>query len=221
MRILLAEDEPRIAADVAAALKASGMAVDIVRDGEDAWFAGDVESYDAAILDLGLPKLDGLTVLKRWRANARQFPVLILTARGMWTERVEGINAGADDYLPKPFEMEELVARLRAILRRSTGQAAPVLRSGPLMLDTRQMRVSIHGVPVSLSPLEYRLLAYLMHHGGRVVSPTELAEHLYDSGNDRDPNTIEVIIARLRRKLGSDIIKTRRGFGYMVPDDSR
>ncbi|TPK92391.1 response regulator transcription factor [Mesorhizobium sp. B2-4-12] len=219
MRILLAEDEPRIAADVAAALKASGMAVDVVREGEEAWFAGDVENYDAAILDLGLPKLDGLTVLKRWRANGRRFPVLILTARGMWTERVEGINAGADDYLPKPFEMEELLARLRAILRRSTGQAAPVLRSGPLLLDTLQMRVSVQGAPVSLSPLEYRLLAYLMHHGGRVVAPTELTEHLYDSGNDRDPNAIEVIVARLRRKLGSDIIKTRRGFGYLIADD--
>jgi len=221
LRILLAEDEPRIAADVAAALKASGMAVDVVSDGEDAWFAGDVENYDAAILDLGLPKLDGLAVLKRWRANGRRFPVLILTARGMWTERVEGINAGADDYLPKPFEMEELLARLRAILRRSTGQAAPMLISGPLALDTLQMRVSIRGVPVPLSPLEYRLLAYLMHHGGRVVASTELAEHLYDSGNDRDPNTIEVIVARLRRKLGSNIIETRRGFGYAIATDGR
>lgn len=197
------------------------MAVDVVRDGEQAWFAGDVENYDAVILDLGLPKLDGLTVLKRWRANGRRFPVLILTARGMWKERVEGINAGADDYLPKPFEMEELLARLRALLRRSTGQAAPVLRSGPLLLDTLQMRVSLRGAPVSLSPLEYRLLAYLMHHGGRVVAPTELTEHLYDAGNDRDPNAIEVIVARLRRKLGNDIIETRRGFGYVVADDGR
>ncbi|CAN7585282.1 MULTISPECIES: response regulator transcription factor [unclassified Mesorhizobium] len=220
MKILLAEDEPRIAADIATALKASGMAVDVVKDGEAAWFAGDVETYDAAILDLGLPKLDGLTILKRWRANDRRFPVLILTARGMWTERVEGINSGADDYLPKPFEMEELLARLRAILRRSAGQAAPVLRSGPLLLDTRQMRISLRGIPVSLSPLEYRLLAFLMHHAGRVVAPTELAEHLYDSGNDRDPNAIEVIVARLRRKLGSDVIETRRGFGYLMPDDA-
>ena len=176
-------------------------------------------TYDAAILDLGLPKLDGLTVLKRWRANGRRFPVLILTARGMWTERVEGINAGADDYLPKPFEMEELLARLRALLRRSAGQAAPVLKSGPLLLDTRQMRISLRGVPVALSPLEYRLLAFLMHHAGRVVAPTELAEHLYDSGNDRDTNAIEVIVARLRRKIGSDVIETRRGFGYLMPDD--
>src|SRR6185295_14494432 len=148
MKVLLVEDEPRIAADISAALKASGLAVDIARDGEDAWFKGDTESYDAAILDLGLPKLDGLTILKRWRAGGRHFPVLILTARGVWTERVEGINAGADDYLPKPFEMEELLARLRALLRRSAGQAAPVLNAGPLSLDTRQMRISLRGAPV-------------------------------------------------------------------------
>ena len=219
MKVLVVEDEPRIAADVSATLKASGMTVDLVKDGEEAWFMGDTENYDAVILDLGLPKLDGLTVLKRWRAAGRRFPVLILTARGVWTERVEGINAGADDYLPKPFEMEELVARLRALIRRSTGQASPVLQSGPLTLDTRQMRISLRGVPIALSPLEYRLLAFLMHHAGTVVAPTELAEHLYDFGNDRDPNAIEVIVARLRRKLGSDVIETRRGFGYLIPDE--
>ena len=171
MRVLLVEDEPRIAADISAVLRASGMAVDLVADGEEAWFRGDTENYDAVVLDLGLPKLDGLTVLKRWRADGCRFPVLVLTARGMWNERVEGINAGADDYLPKPFEMEELVARLRAILRRSTGRPAPVLKSGPLSLDTRQMRISLRGVPVALSPLEYRLLSFLMHHAGRVVAP--------------------------------------------------
>jgi two-component system, OmpR family, response regulator len=220
MKVLVVEDEPRIAADISAALKGSGMAVDLATDGEDAWFKGDTESYDAAILDLGLPKLDGLTVLKRWRTGGRRFPVLVLTARGVWTERVDGINAGADDYLPKPFEMEELLARLRALLRRSAGHAAPVLNAGLLSLDTRQMRISLRGAPVALSPLEYRLLSYLMHHAGRVVPPTELAEHLYDSGNDRDPNAIEVIVARLRRKIGSDAIETRRGFGYLVPDDN-
>jgi two-component system, OmpR family, response regulator len=220
MKVLVVEDEPRIAADISAVLKASGMAVDIATDGEEAWFRGDTESYDAAILDLGLPKLDGLSVLRQWRAGGRRFPVLVLTARGVWTERVEGINAGADDYLPKPFEMEELVARLRALLRRSTGQAAPILTSGPLTLDTRQMKISLSGKPISLSPLEYRLLAFLMHHAGRVVPAVELAEHLYDSGHDRDPNAIEVIVARLRRKLGSSVIETRRGFGYLVPDDN-
>lgn len=220
MKVLVVEDERRIAEDIAAALKAAGMAVDVSADGEDAWFKGDVETYDAVVLDLGLPKLDGLTVLRRWRAAGRRFPILILTARGVWTERVEGINAGADDYLPKPFEMEELVARLRALLRRAAGQPSPVLTAGGLSLDTRQMRISLRGAPVALSPLEYRLLAYLIHHAGAVVAPTELAEHLYDSGNDRDPNAIEVIVARLRRKLGSDVIETRRGFGYLVPGDA-
>src|SRR5664279_1053376 len=186
------------------------MVVDVARDGEAAWFQGDTETYDAVILDLGLPGLDGLTVLKRWRAAGRRFPVLILTARGVWTDRVEGINAGADDYLPKPFEMEELIARLRALLRRSTGQAAPVMTAGQLSLDTRQMRILLRGTPIALSPLEYRLLAFLMHHAGRVVPPTELAEHLYESGNDKDPNAIEVVVARLRRKLGSEVIETRR-----------
>jgi len=220
MRTLVVEDEPRIAADIDAALRSSGLAVDIVADGETAWFAGDTEDYDAVVLDLGLPRLDGLTVLKRWRANGRRFPVLVLTARGVWTERVEGINAGADDYLIKPFEMEELVARLRALLRRAAGQAAPVLHSGAVTLDTRQMRVAIRGVPISLSPLEYRLLSFLMHHAGRVVPVTELADHLYDTGNDRDPNAIEVIVARLRRKIGNGAIETRRGFGYAMPDSA-
>ena len=219
MKVLVVEDEPRIAAEITTALAASGFATDVVADGEQAWFKGDTETYDAAILDLGLPGLDGLTVLQRWREAGSHFPVLVLTARGAWTERVKGINAGADDYLPKPFQMEELVARLRAILRRATGQGAPVLTAGALSLDTRQMTISQRGRPVALSPLEYRLLAYLIHHGGRVVSPTELAEHLYASGNDRDPNVVEVIVARLRRKLGADAIRTRRGFGYVVGAD--
>jgi two-component system OmpR family response regulator len=216
MKILVVEDEPRIASDIATTLRGSGMAVDVVVDGESAWFSGDTEDYDAVVLDLGLPKLDGLTVLKRWRSNGRRFPVLILTSRGVWTDRVEGINAGADDYLPKPFEMEELLARLRALIRRASGQPEPILTAGPLTLDTRQMRFTLNGAAVSLSPLEYRLLAFLMHHSGRVVAPTELADHLYDTGHDRDPNAIEVIVARLRRKLGADVIETRRGFGYIV-----
>jgi DNA-binding response OmpR family regulator len=220
MRVLLAEDEPRVATDVTAALERSGYAVDRVADGEAAWFHGDTEDYDAAILDLGLPKLDGLTVLKRWRGGGRRFPVLVLTARGAWTERVEGIDAGADDYLPKPFEMEELVARLRALLRRAAGQPAPVFKSGAVTLDTRLMRVSARGVPIPLSPLEYRLLSYLMHHAGKVVSSVELAEHLYDFGHERDTNAIEVIVARLRRKLGVELIETRRGFGYLVAAES-
>jgi DNA-binding response OmpR family regulator len=220
MRILVVEDEPRIAADVETALRVSGYAVDVTGDGEEAWFRGDTEAYDAVVLDLGLPRIDGLTLLKRWRAAGRGFPVLVLTARGAWTERVEGIDAGADDYLPKPFEMDELLARLRAILRRGAGRAQPVMTSGRLSLDTRQMRVTLAGVPVPLSPLEYRLIAYLMHHAGRVVPATELAEHLYDIDHDRDPNAIEVIVARLRRKLGAGVIATRRGFGYLVPEEA-
>jgi two-component system OmpR family response regulator len=218
LKLLVVEDEPRIAQDICSALKAAGMAVDLARDGEEAWFRGDTENYDAAVLDLGLPKMDGLAVLKRWREAGRRLPVLVLTARGAWSERVEGINLGADDYLPKPFQMEELVARVRALIRRAAGQAAPVIKAGTLTLDTRRMEIAVNGEAVALSPLEYRLLAFLIHHAGRVVPPTELGEHLYDSGHDRDPNAIEVIVARLRRKIGSDVIETRRGFGYRVSD---
>lgn len=218
MRILLVEDDDRIARDVDAALSAAGYAVSREADGEEAWFRGDTEAFDAVVLDLGLPGMDGLSVLKRWREAGQRFPILVLTARGSWHERVEGIDAGADDYLPKPFRMEELVARLRAVLRRSAGQASPILTNGPVSLDTRQMKVSVNGVPLALSPQEYRLLSYLMHHAGRVVSQLELTEHLYAQDFERDSNAIEVLVGRVRRKLGVDLIETRRGFGYMVPE---
>jgi len=225
MRVLLVEDDPRIARDVAAALAAGGYVVEQERDGEEAWFKGDTEEYDAVVLDLGLPGMDGLSVLKRWRANGRRFPILVLTARGTWGERVEGIDAGADDYLAKPFRMEELLARLRAIVRRSAGQSCSTLAAGPVALDTRQMRVTVNGVPVALSPQEYRLLSYLMHHAGRVVSQLELTEHLYAQDFERDSNAIEVLVGRLRRKLGVELIETRRGFGYIIdapaPADGR
>ncbi|TDQ82354.1 winged helix family two component transcriptional regulator [Dongia mobilis] len=216
MRVLLVEDEGRIAEDVTQALKAAGYVVDVTGDGEDAWFLGDTEEYDAVILDLGLPGLDGLSILKRWRGNHRRFPILILSARGSWSERVEGIDAGADEYLPKPYHMEELLARLRAIIRRSTGQANNLLQVNSLILDPKQMRVTRDGAPLNLSPQEYRLLSYLMHHAGRVVTQIELTEHLYAQDYERDSNAIEVLVGRVRKKIGPELIETRRGFGYVM-----
>jgi two-component system OmpR family response regulator len=221
MRVLVVEDEPRIAADVCAALRAAGYVPEIATDGEDAWFRGDTQDFDLIVLDLGLPHLDGLAVLKRWRAGGRNTPILVLTARGAWAERVEGIDAGADDYLPKPFRMEELIARVRALIRRSAGHGSAVIEAGPLSLDTRQMRLTVDGVPIALSPLEYRLVVYLLHHKGRVVPPSELMEHLYGDDDARDANALEAVITRLRKKLGSDAIETRRGFGYCIPDDAQ
>lgn len=216
MRILVVEDDSRIARDLSAALESAGYVVDRERDGEEAWFKGDTEDYAAVVLDLGLPGMDGLSILKRWRSSGRAFPVLILTARGSWRERVEGIDAGADDYLPKPFQVEELLARLRAILRRAAGRASPVIEVGPLALDSRQMRVTVNGSPVNLSPQEYRLVRYLMHNAGRVVTQLELTEHLYAQDFERESNAIEVLVGRVRRKLGVDVIETRRGFGYVI-----
>lgn len=218
MRILVVEDEPAIAASVSAALHASGYQARIAADGEEAWFLGDTEDFDLVVLDLGLPKMDGLAVLKRWRGAGRQMPVLILTARGAWPERVEGIDAGADDYLAKPFQIEELLARVRALIRRAAGHASPVLAAGPVSIDTRQMRVMVNGATAAVSPLEYRLVAYLLHHKGRVISPGELIEHLYGDDDARDANALEAVVTRLRKKLGADIVETRRGFGYLIPD---
>jgi two-component system, OmpR family, response regulator len=218
MRVLLVEDDPRIARDIERTLEANHYVVETVRDGEEAWFRGDTEDYGAIILDLGLPKLDGLSVLKRWRANGRQMPVLILTARGSWSERVDGIDAGADDYLPKPFHMEELLSRLRAIVRRSAGHASSVVTAGGITLDERQMKVSVRGTPIALSPLEYRVLAYLLLHRGRVVSQHELDENVYGHGEDHDSNALEVLVGRVRKKVGPELIETRRGFGYLIPE---
>lgn len=220
MRILVVEDDPRIAADIAAALKGAGFVCDLSSDGEDAWFRGDTEPYDMAVLDLGLPKMDGLSVLKRWRAAGRHLPVLILTARGSWPERVEGINAGADDYLAKPFQMEELVARTRALIRRSVGIGSPVIECGALRVDTRQMRVCVDGSPVALTPLEYRLVSFLAHNKGRVVSNSEMIEHLYGDDDAREANALEAAVMRIRKKLGAGSIETRRGLGYTLADDA-
>jgi DNA-binding response OmpR family regulator len=218
MRVLLVEDDRRIASDISRALKASGYVVETVSDGEEAWFRGDTEDYGAVILDLGLPRMDGLAVLKRWRANGRTMPVLILTARGSWAERVDGIDAGADDYLPKPFQMEELLARLRSIVRRSSGHPSSVMSAGEIVLDERQMKVTVRGVPIALSALEYRLVAHLLRNKGRVISQQELDENVYGHGEDHDSNALEVLVGRVRKKLGSDLIETRRGFGYLVPE---
>ena len=216
MRILLVEDEPTLRAQIAAGLQASGYTVDEADNGRDAHFLGDTETFDAVVLDLGLPVLDGLTVLKRWRDAGRTMPVLILTARDHWHEKVAGIDAGADDYLTKPFHMEELLARLRALIRRASGLASPVLQCGELMLDTRSQRVTLAGMPVSLTSHEHKVLDYLLHRPGSVVSRAELTEHIYAQDFDRDSNTIEVFVGRLRKKLPGVLIETVRGLGYRL-----
>lgn len=216
MRVLVIEDEHTLQGQLVKALTAQGYAVDTADNGEDGHYMGETEPYDVVVLDLGLPVLDGLTVLKRWRAAGLVTPVLILTARSSWQEKVDGIDAGADDYLAKPFRMEELLARVRALIRRASGHASSELVCGPIRLDTRSSSASVDGIPLSLTSHEYRLLAYLMHHQGKVVSRTELTEHLYAQDFDRDSNTIEVFIGRLRRKLGTDVIHTVRGLGYRM-----
>jgi two-component system, OmpR family, response regulator len=218
MRTLIVEDERAIAADMASSLMGAGFTVDLSHDGEDAWFRGDTEDYDVIILDLGLPKLDGLSVLKRWRAENRNMPVIVLTARDGWTARVEGINSGADDYLTKPFQMEELIARVRAVLRRTHGHSGPTLKAGMIALDTSQMRISVDGRGVQLTPLEFRLVSYLLHHKGRVIPSVELREHVYGGEDAREANAVEALIVRVRRKLGSESIETRRGHGYCIKE---
>jgi len=220
LRVLVVEDEGRLSRQIAAALREAGYAVDCASDGGRAEFLGQTELYDAVLLDLGLPGMDGLTVLRRWREAGLAMPVLILTARGSWHEKVQGIDGGADDYLAKPFRMEEVLARLRALIRRSSGQAAPELRCGPVVLDPRSAKVTVDGETVRLTGHEFRVLSYLMHHQGRVVSQGELTEHIYARGTDRDSNTVEVFIARLRRKLPPSFIETVRGLGYRVGEAS-
>jgi two-component system OmpR family response regulator len=222
MRILVVEDGPDINRQLVSALKDQGYVVDQARDGEEGHYLGDTEPYDAVVLDLGLPVIDGVSVLEKWRRAGRKMPVLILTARDRWSDKVAGFDAGADDYVAKPFHMEELLARVRALLRRSAGQATSELTVGPVTLDTKTARVAVDGMPVKLTSLEFRLLSYLMHHKGKVISRTELVDHLYDQDFDRDSNTIEVFVGRLRKKLGADVLHTIRGMGYCVsePDNA-
>ena len=219
MRVLVVEDETRLSRQLARALGDAGYAVDGAADGERADFLAQTERYDAVVLDLGLPKIDGLTLLRRWRDAGLLVPVLVLTARGSWHEKVHGIDGGADDYVAKPFRMEEVLARLRALIRRASGQAQAELRCGGLVLDPRAARVMMDGVPVKLTGHEFRVLSYLMHHRGRVVSQGELTDHIYAQNFDRDSNTVEVFIARLRRKLGASFIETVRGLGYRIEAD--
>jgi two-component system OmpR family response regulator len=216
LRVLLVEDEPGIVAEVSECLGRAGYVVETSGDGEDGWFRGETEDFDAIVLDLGLPKLDGLSVARRLRRAGVATPILMLTARGSWMERVEGIDAGADDYLPKPFHVEELVARVGAIMRRSARHPSHVLEAGAIRVDTRRMSVTVQSVTVELSPLEYRLLRYLVHNKGRMVSQTELEEHIYASEQEPDSNAVEALIKRIRRKIGGEAIQTRRGYGYIV-----
>jgi two-component system OmpR family response regulator len=218
MRILLVEDEPTLNLQIARKLKSEGYIVEVAVNGRDALHLGTESDFDAVILDLGLPLLDGLSVLSRWRTAGRSMPVLILTARGDWHERVAGIDAGADDYLVKPFHMEELLARLRALIRRSAGQAANELLCGPLRLDIRRAQASLDGQTLTLTSHEFKVLAYLMHRRGEVVSRSELSEHIYPQDSDRDSNTIEVFVGRLRKKLPAGLIETVRGLGYRLCD---
>ena len=216
MRLLVVEDDKDLNRQICAALEQAGYAVDRAGNGEEGQFLGETEPYDAVVLDIGLPKKDGIAVLDAWRKAGRTMPVLILTARDRWSDKVQGMDAGADDYVAKPFHMEEVLARLRALVRRAAGHASSQLICGPVQLDTTAGRVMVDGNPVKLTSHEYRLLAYLMHHAGRTVSRTELIEHLYDQDFDRDSNTIEVFVGRLRKKLDVDIIQTQRGLGYLV-----
>ena len=218
MRVLVVEDDPDLGRQLTEALTQAGYAVDLAPDGEEGHFLGDTEPYDAAVLDLGLPKLDGVRVLEKWRSAGKDMPVLILTARDRWSEKVAGFDAGADDYLTKPFVTEELLARLRALMRRAAGHASAALECGDLRVDTRAARASVNGEPIKLTAHEYRVLSYLMHHQGRVVPRTELVEHIYDQDFDRDSNTIEVFVTRIRKKLGADVITTIRGLGYSLDD---
>ena len=216
MRILVVEDDQNLNRQITDTLKEAGYVVDQAFDGEEGHYLGENEPYDAVVLDIGLPEMDGVTVLEKWREAGRKMPVLILTARDRWSDKVAGIDAGADDYVTKPFHMEEVQARLRALIRRAAGHASSEISCGPVKLDTKSSKVTVNGMTLKLTSHEFRLLSYLMHHMGQVVSRTELVEHMYDQDFDRDSNTIEVFVGRLRKKMGIDLIETVRGLGYRM-----
>ncbi|CDP52724.1 response regulator transcription factor [Paradevosia shaoguanensis] len=219
MRILVVEDDTNLNRQIKDALTDAGYAVDVAFDGEEGHYLGDTEPYDAVVLDIGLPQMDGLSVLEQWRRDGKTMPVLLLTARDRWSDKVQGIDAGADDYVAKPFHMEELLARLRALVRRAAGHASNEITAGPVRLDVRSGKVTVEGQAIKLTSHELRLLSYLMHHKGKVISRTELTEHLYDQDFDRDSNTIEVFVGRLRKKLPDEVIQTVRGLGYQIVGD--
>jgi two-component system OmpR family response regulator len=219
MRILVVEDDTNLNRQLKDALTEAGYAVDVAFDGEEGHFLGETEPYDAVVLDIGLPQMDGLSVLEAWRRAGKTMPVLLLTARDRWSDKVQGIDAGADDYVAKPFHMEEVLARMRALVRRAAGLASNEIVAGPVRLDSRSGKVTVDGQSVKLTSHELRLLSYLMHHKGKVISRTELTEHLYDQDFDRDSNTIEVFVGRLRKKLPEDCIQTVRGLGYQIAED--
>ena len=216
MRILVVEDDTNLNRQIKDALTEGGYAVDVAFDGEEGHFLGETEPYDAVVLDIGLPQMDGLSVLEEWRRAGKSMPVLLLTARDRWSDKVQGIDAGADDYVAKPFHMEELLARLRALVRRAAGHASNEITAGPVRLDVKAGKVTVDGQAIKLTSHELRLLSYLMHHKGKVVSRTELTEHLYDQDFERESNSVEVLVGRLRKKLGSEAIRTKRGFGYYI-----
>ena len=220
MKVLVVEDDVQVARQLEIALKNSGYVVEMAHDGEDGLFKGQNEDFDAVILDLGLPKIDGLTILQQWRAEQRNMPVIILTARDTWREKGNGLRAGADDYIAKPFEAEEVLARIEALIRRTSGHASAILSCGPVQLDTTNNRVTCNNEPVEMTALELGMLSYLMHHQGDVISKTTLTEHIYEQDFDRDSNVIEVLVNRLRKKLGNTLIKTHRGLGYQLVDPS-
>jgi two-component system, OmpR family, response regulator len=218
MRVLVVEDDKDLNRQLKAGLEDAGYVVDTAFEGEEGHFLGDTEPYDAVILDIGLPMMDGISVLEKWRRDGRLMPVMMLTARDRWSDKVAGIDAGADDYVAKPFHMEEVLARLRALIRRAAGHASSEIICGPLRVDTTSARVDVNGEVLKLTSHEFRLLSYLLHHKGKVISRTELVEHLYDQDFDRDSNTIEVFVGRLRKKMGVDLIETIRGLGYRIQD---